>query len=176
MKSNEVINTDKIAELLHQTALNIHSTSEQMGILTTRVKVHDTKFLEQGEILKEHGQRIQTLEDDSRITRSDAKRIRRAVIGRVNVLLEIEFDGGKVAEKSIPDEIKYRQGFIARCYTDAKRAGVLAEAYTDTPRKDFDAALRYIEKWFPEVDGGTEAYKKYLDIRREERKKAKNGQ
>lgn len=114
---------------------------------------------------------IDSVKGDMRITRSMARNIRRAVVDRVNVLLKLKMDGGKVSDKDIPYEMRYRPGFIARCYTDAKKANVLAECYADTPRSDFNKALEYIEAWKPEVSGGVEEYKRYLDARRDERLK-----
>lgn len=81
---------------------------------------------------------------------------------------------GKVANDCIETDRKYRGGFIARCYTDAKRAGLMAECYWETPQKTYDQCLEYIGAWEPQVDGGTAKYKEYLDIRREERS-AKRG-
>ena len=163
--ADELMTADMV-EMMKMATLNISSLGEQVGVIKTSV----TKLRGDVDCLKED---LQGVKDDMRITRSQSKQIRRAVIGRVNNVLGIEFEGGKVKDGDIPCDVKYRQGFIARCYTDAKRAGVLAECYSDTPRRDYDKALEYIEAWVPEVDGGTSEYKRYLDLRAEAKRKEK---
>lgn len=160
--STELTGMNEVMEALKLSAMTSQRVSEQMGLLTTKVNQHEEK--------------IQALEDKQayyennlRITRSQGKNLKRTVIGRVNTLLGIRFDGGKVADDCIETDQKYRGGFISRCYTDAKRAGVMAECYWETPRSDYDKCIEYIEAWVPQVDGGTAKYKEYLDIRREER-------
>lgn len=160
--STELTGMNEIMEALKLSAMTSQRVSEQMGLLTTKVNQHEEK--------------IQALEDKQayyenslRITRSQGKNIKRTVIGRVNTLLGIRFEGGKVADDCIETDQKYRGGFISRCYTDAKRAGVMAECYWETSRSDYDKCIEYIEAWVPQVDGGTVKYKEYLDIRREER-------
>lgn len=160
--STELTGMNEIMEALKLSAMTSQRVSEQMGLLTTKVNQHEEK--------------IQALEDKQayyennlRITRSQGKNLKRTVIGRVNTLLGIRFEGGKVADDCIETDQKYRGGFISRCYTDAKRAGVMAECYWETPRSDYDKCIEYIEAWIPQVDGGTAKYKEYLDIRREER-------
>lgn len=160
--STELTGMNEVMEALKLSAMTSQRVSEQMGLLTTKVNQHEEK--------------IQALEDKQayyennlRITRSQGKNLKRTVIGRVNTLLGIRFEGGKVADDCIETDQKYRGGFISRCYTDAKRAGVMAECYWETPRSDYDKCIEYIEAWIPQVDGGTAKYKEYLDIRREER-------
>lgn len=160
--STELTGMNEVMEALKLSAMTSQRVSEQMGLLTTKVNQHEEK--------------IQALEDKQayyennlRITRSQGKNLKRTVIGRVNTLLGIRFEGGKVADDCIETDQKYRGGFISRCYTDAKRAGVMAECYWETPRADYDKCIEYIEAWIPQVDGGTAKYKEYLDIRREER-------
>lgn len=168
--TTELTGMNEVMEALKLSAMTSQRVSEQMGLLTTKVNQHEEKI----QALED---RQHYYEDNLRITRSQGKNIKKAVIGRVNDLLGIEFEGGKVAEECIAIDQKYRGGFISRCYTDAKRDGVMSECYWETPRSDYDRCIEYIEAWIPQVDGGTTAYKKYLDIRREERdaKKAARG-
>lgn len=153
---------NEIMQALQLSAMTSQRVSEQMGIVVDKVNILEGKVigLEQD---------FQTFKDNEKINRSQGKNISRAVRGRVNTILKIRFDGGRVADDSIETDQKYRGGFIARCYTDAKSAGVMAECYWETPKRDYDRCLEYIEAWVPQVDGGTAKYKEYLDIRREER-------
>lgn len=160
---NEVTTMSDIMEALKLSAMTTQRVSEQMGLINTKV----ARLEEDVATIKD---RQQYYEDSLRITRSQGKMIKQAVISRVNQVLGIEFEGGKVADDCIEIDQKYRGGFISRCYTDTKRAGVMAECYWETSRADYDKCLEYIEAWVPQVDGGVAEYKRYLDIRREERK------
>lgn len=157
-------NPNELMQMMQLTATNISGLSQQMGIVNAR--------------LTEQNQRIDRLEEDltivkaeQTITRAQCRRIRKAVMSRVNDVLKIEFEGGKVADESIEDDIRYRGGFISRLYTDAKNHSKMGESYTETLKTEFGEVMDYIEAWVPEVDGGIDGYKHYLDIRREERAK-----
>lgn len=164
---NEIVNMNDVMEALKLSAMTSQRTSEQMGLIVTKVGNLEEKVA----VIED---RQNALESSQRINRSQGKNLKRAVFGRVNDLLKIRFEGGKVAADSIETDRKYRGGFIARCYTDAKRAGLMAECYWETAKADYDKCIEYIESWVPQVDGGTAKYKEYLDIRREERR-AKRG-
>jgi hypothetical protein len=43
----------------------------------------------------------------------------------------------------------------------------------DTPKKNFQDCIDYLEAWTPEVRGGTAGYMRYLDKLKEVGKKAK---
>ncbi len=159
---NEVSTMEQVLESLKLSAMTTQRVSEQMGLLVSKVNQHEDK-------LQRLEDRQNYYENNIRITRSQGKQLKKAVIGRVNDLLKIRFEGGVVAPECIETDRKYRGGFIARCYTDAKRDGVMSECYWETPRGDYDKCMEYIGAWVPQVDGGTEKYKEYLDIRREER-------
>ena len=159
---NEVATMEQVLESLKLSAMTSQRVSEQMGLLVSKVNQHEDK-------LQRLEDRQNYYENNMRITRSQGKQLKRAIQGRVNDLLKIRREGGVVAPECIETDMKYRGGFIARCYTDAKHSGVMAECYWETPRGDYDKCMEYIEAWVPQVDGGTEKYKEYLDIRREER-------
>ena len=166
--STELTGMNEVMEELKLSAMTSQRVSEQMGLITTKVGKLETEVA----AIKD---RQQYYEDNLRITRSQGKILKQAVTGRVNRILDIRFDGKKVADDCIETDQKYRGGFISRCYTDAKRAGVMAECYWETPRADYDKCIEYIEAWVPQVDGGTAEYKRYLDIRREEREAKRLG-
>lgn len=160
MENNEIIESLKLS------AFNIQNISEQMGVVNSKLKdLEDAR--------EDHEMRIKYIEDNERISRSQAKTIHDRVIATVNEILGIAYEGGKVSDKTVSSDIKYRGGFIARCYVDAKNAGVMEQSYHDTPKCLYRKCLEYIEAWTPQVDGGTEAYKRYLDIRREERRQGR---
>ena len=161
---NDMTTNSEALETMRLAAMSIKGLSEQMGLVSSKLNEHERR-------LEETESAIKTIRDNERINRSQGKQIKRAVIGRVNDLLKIRFEGGRVADDCVDIDRKYRGGFIARCYTDAKRAGLMAECYWETARADYDKCIEYIESWVPEVDGGTAKYKEYLDIRREERRK-----
>ena len=142
----------------------IQGQSEQIGVMNSRLN----KFSERMDGMCDD---LETLKRETTITRPMCRRIRKAVMNQVNKVLKIKFDGGKVADESIETDVLYRGGFISRCYTDAKNHSKMGESYSETLKVDFDEVMEYIESWEPEVDGGVEGYKHYLDIRREEREK-----
>ena len=142
----------------------IQGQSEQIGVMNSRLN----KFSERMDGMCDD---LETLKRETTITRPMCRRIRKAVMSQVNKVLKIKFDGGKVADESIETDVLYRGGFISRCYTDAKNHSKMGESYSETLKVDFDEVMEYIESWEPEVDGGVEGYKHYLDIRREEREK-----
>jgi hypothetical protein len=163
MRKNTV-DMGQLLQITQNTAMSVSAQSKQMGLILSTV-----------EDLRQDmdGMRndLETLKRETTITRPMCRQIRKAVMRRVNELLEIEFDGGKVADGSIQTDVLYRGGFISRCYTDAKNHSKMGESYSETLKVDFDEVMKYIEAWVPEVGDGTEGYKRYLDIRREERKK-----
>ena len=149
---------------INQLMAGIGAQSEQIGVMNNKLN----KFSQDMDGMRND---LETLKRETTITRPMCRQIRKAVMRRVNELLEIEFDGGKVADGSIQTDVLYRGGFISRCYTDAKNHSKMGESYSETLKVDFDEVMKYIEAWVPEVGDGTEGYKRYLDIRREERKK-----
>lgn len=151
-----------LMEMIRLTSMNVNGLSQQMGLINTAVNGLRQEITE----VKD---RMNYYEDNLRITRSQGKTLKRAVINRVNDLLGIEFEGGRVADECVETDRKYRGGFISRCYVDAKKAGVMAECYWETPRADYMKCIEYIEAWIPGVKGGVDGYREYLDIRRSER-------
>ena len=151
----------KLAQL---NTMNINGLSQQMGLMNDRMD-------EMARRMDSHDNRLGVLEHNTIVNRAERKRISKAVRSRVNYLLKIRFEGGKVAEESIADDVRYRGPFISRCYTDAKNHSKMGDSYSETLKTDFNEVFEYIEAWVPEVDGGVDGYKRYLDIRREEREK-----
>lgn len=159
--TNEDIDLLQVARL---NTLNINGLSQQMGLMNVRMD----------QIVKRmdgYSNRLDVLEQRTTINRAESRRIKSSIMSRVNYLLKIKFEGGKVADSSIIDDIRYRGKFISRCYDDAKKHSKMGQTYPETLKCDFAEVLEYIESWVPEVDGGVEGYKRYLDVRREKRSK-----
>ena len=153
-----------LMQVVRLTVMNVNGISEQMGLVLKKIDDHSNRISHLEDRLSRH-------EQTETISRAECRRIRKAVMNRVNSVLKIEFDGGTVAKNSIKTDVLYRGGFISRCYTDAKNHSKMGESYSETLKVDFDEVMRYVESWHPEVEGGVEGYKHYLDIRREEREK-----
>ena len=162
--NNENENDNDPMKLMRLAAMNINGLSQQMGLISDRMDMIVGR-------IDGHNNRLDILEHNTTINRAESKRLSKAVRSRVNYLLKIEFEGGHVADSSITVDQLYRGPFISRCYTDAKNHSKMGDSYPETLKVDFNEVLEYIEAWVPEVDGGVEGYKRYLDIRREERKK-----
>lgn len=162
--SNDV-DMNGLLKVTQNTAMNVSSLSEQMGLVVNRVNENTQRIVALEDRMNAH-ERTET------INRSQARRIRKSVIERVNSLLGIKYEGGKVADDCVKMDMFYRGGFISRCYTDAKNHSKMGGSYTETLKVDFNEVIEYIDSWKPEVEGGTEGYMHYLDIRREEREKS----
>ena len=165
--SNEIATSNQMNDImsaLQNAAYISENTSRQMGLLNERVAEHDREIMD----LKH---RMEVRESREIVNTHQRRQIRRAVINRVDHLLGIEREGGHVAEHCIADEVRYRGGFIARCYTDCKKNGRMADPYSETLAIDYENVIDAINAWVPDVEDGIEGYKRYLDIRREERSK-----
>lgn len=153
-----------IMKMMQLAAMNINGLSQQMGLVLDKVNAHEERIIAIEDRLTNH-------ERTEVVNRAQANRLQAEVHSRVNYLLDIEFEGGKVADESVTDDVNYRGGFIARCYADARHHSKMGSPYYATLKVDFDEVMQYLEAWVPEVEGGVEGYKQYLDIRREERMK-----
>lgn len=153
-----------LLQMMQLAAANINGLSKQMGLVNARIDEH-SKRIDRVE------ERVDKVESELTVNRAQANRLQSAIHQRVTDVLKLEFDGGKVADGSIKTDKRYRGGFISRCYTDARRKSKLGTPYYATLRCDFHEVMDYIKAWEPEVSGGVDGYKHYLDIRREERQK-----
>ena len=162
---NDIINMDQLLQITQNTAMSVSAQSKQMGLILGNI--NDLK--QDVSVIKDE---MEMLKHEVTVNRNQANRLQSAIHQRVAMLLGIKFDGGKVAAESISTEKNYRGGFISRCYTDARRMSRLGTPYYATLRCDFQDVLDYIEAWEPEVEGGVEGYKAYLDIRRDANKKS----
>ena len=86
-----------------------------------------------------------------------AKKVKTAISDRVNEILDIKSKNDK--------NIKYRRGFIAQCYKDAKDKGVMYHSIYDTPRLLYKDCLAYVQIWTPK--DGIEELKDYIDLNKE---------
>ena len=166
MSNDLQVTSNEILESLRLTTMGINSLSQQMGLVVSGQQRLERRM----DGLED---RMTYYENNLRVNRSQQKQIKSAVMTRVNELLKIRFEGGHVADECIDTDRKYRGGFVSRCYTDAKRAGVMAESFWETPRVDYDRCIEYIFAWVPQVAGGVTGYKSYLDKRRASREREK---
>lgn len=157
---------DDLLKVVQLTAMNVNGISKQMGLVLDKIDGHDKRITALEDRMDSH-------ERTEVVNRAQANRIHDAIRDRVTYVLGLDTDGGMVSEDSIPDEVRYRSAFINKCHVDARRHSKLAKPYYATLKVDFDEVMQYISAWYPEVRGKTEGYKRYLDIRREERRKAR---
>lgn len=158
-----------ITTIVQQTALNVNTIGKSLGVLTASVGEIMNKINDIETKIGENKAEIETLKQKERIDRTEARRLRAAIHARVDLLLDITREGGVVTKESLLDDIKYRGGFIGRCYHDARHYSRLGTPYYDTTKQDYKETLDYIARWTPEVQyaglTGADAYKKYLDDR-----------
>lgn len=162
---------NELMQVVKQSAFNIQSVGEQMGIVATEVKSLKVQQLRMSEQMDNLSDRMQGYEDRIRVSRSQAQTLRRAIHQRVIELLGIEYVEGCVADWCIADDKKYRGGFISRLYHDAREYSRLGTPYYETYNKDYLEVLEYINKWVPMR--GITGYKEYLDKRAEEAREKK---
>ena len=165
---NEVMSRDEMLQMMQNATMNISNLGQQMGIIQREVSNVNNR-------MADIENRMTYYEDTVRVTRDQQRRIRAAVHSRVDYLLGIKTEGGVVAKECLSKEKGYRGGFLSRCYYDARQRSYMGSPYTETFQKDFEAVIDYVSHWTPEVTfeglSGVEAYKKYLDIRAEEKRR-----
>lgn len=93
----------------------------------------------QATVLQSVVDRIDKIENSVMIDSRQATNIRNAVSRRVFHLI-----GENPISRSIATRL-----FHQRCYCDAARYAGLGRPYRDTPRRNYDSAMAYIESWTP---------------------------
>lgn len=151
-----------IFKALDRTASLLASTAQKVDIIENKIEVHDLR-------IENTEREIREIKRSERIDRQQAKQIKAHVMARTAGILGIQYDGKRVADESIEDDKKYRGGFISRLYCEAKMSGLMGDPYSETKKKDYEDVITFIDAWYPNVDGGTDGYKKYLDNRRDEK-------
>lgn len=155
---------DDVIGMIKQTAMNVAATSEQMGLLNTRVHNLDIKTRNLDEKIGMIEGRMENYEERLRVTRAQSQNIKNSIHSRVNHLLNIKYENHMVSQDSLFADKYYKSGFISRCYADARRESRLGCPYTETLQRDYEEVLNYINEWVPPA--GTNRYKNYLDNRR----------
>lgn len=161
--SDGTVNLNELLQITQNTAMSTAAQSQQMGLVLNKIGNIEN------DLAGIHND-IDNINANKRVERHQALRINKAIHARVAYLLGIKKSGGRVADECIEVDQRYRGGFISRAYHDARTHSKLGTPYSETLKADFDEVLRYIESWVPEVDGGIEGYKHYLDIRRDVRR------
>lgn len=155
---------NELMDVVKQTAFNVAGISEQMGILNSRVLNIEKEQRRLSEQQGSINNRMQKYEDRIRLDRPQAQNLKQAIHARVKNLLGIRYENGIVATECLRDDKYYRPGFISRCYADARKDSRLGTPYYETYQRDYEEVLEFINNWLPPV--GVEAYKVYLDARR----------
>lgn len=164
MSETALINNEgsDLMKMMQLTAMNVNSISKQMGLALDKIGEHDRAI----ESIRDD---ITAIKQSKRVERSQASRLKSSILSRVNYVLGIEYEGGRVADDCIYEEMKYRRAFIGRAYHDARTKSKLGTPVSETLKVDFDETLKYINSWEPEVKGGIDGFKDYLDIRYEKK-------
>jgi len=153
---------NELMQISRNMLAGINSLGEQMGIVNTRIGNLEVKTAQ-------IERRMDTYENDLRVTRPQADAIRRAIHAKACEVLDIKYKDGIPTSDSIEADTLYRPGFISKIYSDARKFSCLGTPYYDTLRKDYGTVLNYINGWAPQV--GIPGYKAYLDERRRLREK-----
>lgn len=152
---NVVNVTEKNGHQMTSIIGEIAATKELVGDLSGQVKT-------MGEDLDDVIIKVNNLERNKKINKSQKRAIRDAVKRRVGKLLDITWDKyGHVDVNSIPVYTSYYRPFVMKCYIDCSYLGHLASPYDETRSIDYDNAMDDIENWRPR--GGVKSYKDYLD-------------
>lgn len=157
---------NKVFDIVKQTAFNVQSIGEQMGMITTEVKTLKGDIRKINSDIGDLAGRMQHYEDTKFVTRQQRGRLKGAIHKRVRELLGIRYDeNGNVLDECIYDDVNYRFKFIQRCYRDARAYGKLGNPLEETYAKDYLESLDYINGWAP-IEGVT-GLKMYFDKRKE---------
>lgn len=154
---------NEVMAVVKQSAFNIQTVSEQMGIIANEVKNMKVEQLRISEKVNTMADRMQNYEDRLRVNRAGAQNIRRSIHMRAAELLGIEFIDGHVADWCVDTDKKYRGKFIQRLYSDAREQSKLGTPYYETYQRDYAEVLEFISTWVP--TSGVTGYKEYLDKR-----------
>ena len=159
--SNETVDMNQLLRITQNTAMSVNEQSKQMGLILGTVE----------ELKQDVGsikQEVEVLKSETTVTRAQAARIKKAIHSRVAYVLKLEYDGGRVGDRWIGKDKRYRGAFLTRAWVDAKYRSKCGDPYYTTLKADFAEVMDYIDAWEPEVKGGVEGYKHYLDIRHKE--------
>lgn len=155
----------ELMDVVKQTAFNVATISDQMGIITSEVKNLKIEQIRLADGLDKVNSRMQRYEDNVRVTRHQAQNLRNSIHAKAATLLEIEYKNGIITnERGLYNDKYYRSGFISRLYVDARKQSHLGTPYTETLQRDYEECLKFIADWNPPT--GVEGYKHYLDARR----------
>ncbi len=131
--------------------------------LKDRVEEHDARINMSDKRITSLEARMEAHERSETISGAQAKELRAAVHHKVAQLLGIKYDkNGRVTPETKYLRDRYFGRMVGCCWNDAKKNGYVANWYIFTLRKDYDAAMHYIQEvWMPK--GGVEAFKAYVD-------------
>lgn len=157
---SEALTPVSLNEIVQQTAFNVQAMTESLGLITSKMKDHENRIVSIEQRTEANEMRMQNFEDNERISRSQAMRMKEAIKQRVAALLGIRWEK-KVVVEGMYNYKHYYAGFIKRAWSDAKHDSRCEQAYTDTPKRDYDETMKYIREWEPAA--GVEGHMEYLD-------------
>ena len=145
-------------ELSKQTAFNLATVSEQMGIIQTKLQKHDIDIRESKEEVKsirsDFEQYKEYMADSQYIEPKQAEELHQAILTRVAELLS-----------PLGDNVlnKYFGRFTSRAWNDAKKSRLIyGTKGVYTPKRNFNGAKEYINSWTP-YKYGVDGYIEHLN-------------
>lgn len=157
---SEALAPISLNEIVQQTAFNVQAMTESLGLITSKMKDHENRIISIEQRTEANEMRMQNFEDNERISRSQAMRMKEAIKQRVADLLGIKWEKGVIIE-GLHNYKHYFAGFIRKAWSDAKHDSRCEQAYTDTRKRDYDEVMKYIREWEPTA--GVEGHMEYLD-------------
>lgn len=164
--SEAMMPANKTNDLVAQMAYSVQTLAESMGVLSNKIKNHEERITNQEVKTDALETRMTNFEDNERISRSQAQRMKIAVKERIGELLGIEWEKRTVV-RGLGNYKKYYGGFIRRLWSDVKLDSYCPESYTDTRKRDYEEVMKYIREWEPKA--GVDGQMEFIDRKREEK-------
>ena len=102
---------DQLQNIVNQTAINTRSISQQLGIIASAVTDLKAHADQPDQKIEDMGNRMTGWEERERINRAQQRRMKHAVVERVNRILGIKVVNGVVAKESLKIAKTYRSAF-----------------------------------------------------------------
>lgn len=157
-----------------QTLTNlVNSQNQAIGVINQTVQALDARLGNVESQGESNANRIAHLEEDQFVDLICADNIRLSAQNKVAQILSIEFDErGGVTDESMYVYKKYFGKFVGRLHVDARHAGLEGPRIYATPRKNYEALLKFIDNWMPKRGvKGLMSYYDGLEAARKEKKR-----
>lgn len=93
--------------------------------------------------------KVDIIKDNQYLEPYEATRINDAAKQRAYEVLSIRFENGVMADECEHDYKLYFGKFVRLIHSDARKAGFEVGKVCYTPRKNYEALLEFIGKWYP---------------------------